>query len=234
MSVGTERISNTSSRIAILNTVIPQPKQDYYIPVPLPIYQAASAFPTPSCEQDCICMSPPDPALCRGPPCTSRWPACTSLPHSRLISSKHLTKQPLQWHCVLCRRASTDVLVLPSPLFPSSTAQSQSQSQSQSMHPNPASPPRLVSHSLTLLSPSSVTPTEGELFKRFSPELQKHNLENRERRQRDYEDFVGKLKEYSKSDKPSMSTNACIYNVPFCTISGAPANELPHRASMTY
>jgi len=47
-----------------------------------------------------------------------------------------------------------------------------------------------------------VTPTEGELFKRFSPELQKHNLENRERRQRDYEDFVGKLKEYSKSDKP--------------------------------
>jgi hypothetical protein len=47
-----------------------------------------------------------------------------------------------------------------------------------------------------------VTPAEGELFKRFSPELQKHNLENRERRQRDYEDFVSKLKEYSKSDKP--------------------------------
>ena len=47
-----------------------------------------------------------------------------------------------------------------------------------------------------------VVPAEGELFKRFSPELQKHNLENRERRQRDYEDFVSKLKEYSKSDKP--------------------------------
>ena len=47
-----------------------------------------------------------------------------------------------------------------------------------------------------------VTPAEGELFKRFSPELQKHNLENRDRRQRDYEDFVSKLKEYSKSDKP--------------------------------
>ena len=47
-----------------------------------------------------------------------------------------------------------------------------------------------------------VTPAEGELFKRFSPELQAHNLANRERRQRDYEDFVGKLKEYSKSDKP--------------------------------
>ena len=48
----------------------------------------------------------------------------------------------------------------------------------------------------------SVTPAEGELFKRFSPELQKHSLESRGRRQRDYEDFVGKLKEYSKSNKP--------------------------------
>lgn len=47
-----------------------------------------------------------------------------------------------------------------------------------------------------------VTPAEGELFKRFSPELQKHNLENRERRQREYEDFAAKMKEYSKSNKP--------------------------------
>ncbi len=47
-----------------------------------------------------------------------------------------------------------------------------------------------------------VTPSEGELFQRFSPELQASNLANRARRQRDYEDFVGKLKEYSKSDKP--------------------------------
>ena len=47
-----------------------------------------------------------------------------------------------------------------------------------------------------------VTPSEGELFQRFSPELQKRNLEMREQRQADYEDFVTKLKEYSKSDKP--------------------------------
>lgn len=47
-----------------------------------------------------------------------------------------------------------------------------------------------------------VTPSEGELFQRFSPELQASNLANRARRQREYEDFVGKLKEYSKSDKP--------------------------------
>jgi CBP4 len=53
-----------------------------------------------------------------------------------------------------------------------------------------------------------VTPAEGELFKRFSPELQQHNLENRERRQRDYEDFVSKLKEYSKSDKPIWTVAA--------------------------
>lgn len=47
-----------------------------------------------------------------------------------------------------------------------------------------------------------VTPSEGELFTRFSPELQASNLANRARRQAEYEDFVGKLKEYSKSDKP--------------------------------
>jgi len=47
-----------------------------------------------------------------------------------------------------------------------------------------------------------VTPSEGELLKRFSPELQKHNLENRERRRLEYEDFAGKMREYSKSDKP--------------------------------
>ena len=47
-----------------------------------------------------------------------------------------------------------------------------------------------------------VTPSEGELFSRFSPELQARNLASRERRQAEYEDFVGKLKEYSRSDKP--------------------------------
>lgn len=47
-----------------------------------------------------------------------------------------------------------------------------------------------------------VTPAEGELFKRFSPELQRHNLENRERRTAEYNDFRGKMIEYSKSDKP--------------------------------
>jgi len=53
-----------------------------------------------------------------------------------------------------------------------------------------------------------VTPAEGELFKRFSPELQKYNLDNRERRQREYEDFASKMKEYSKSDKPIWAAAA--------------------------
>ncbi|MCJ1427605.1 assembly factor cbp4 [Sticta canariensis] len=47
-----------------------------------------------------------------------------------------------------------------------------------------------------------VTPTEEELFKRYNPELQKRSLENRQATQEGYEHFVGKLKEYSKSNKP--------------------------------
>ncbi|EXJ63600.1 uncharacterized protein A1O5_11361 [Cladophialophora psammophila CBS 110553] len=46
------------------------------------------------------------------------------------------------------------------------------------------------------------TPTEGEVFKRFNPDLQKRNIELREKRIKDNEEFVSKLIEYSKSDKP--------------------------------
>lgn len=48
----------------------------------------------------------------------------------------------------------------------------------------------------------SVTPAEGELFKRFNPELQKKNLELRDQRLKNHEEFISQLKEYSKSDKP--------------------------------
>ncbi|MCJ1408284.1 assembly factor cbp4 [Ptychographa xylographoides] len=47
-----------------------------------------------------------------------------------------------------------------------------------------------------------VTPTEEELFKRYNPELQKRSLENRQQKQEDFDSFVSKLKEYSKSNKP--------------------------------
>ncbi|KAI9754499.1 MAG: assembly factor cbp4 [Chaenotheca gracillima] len=47
-----------------------------------------------------------------------------------------------------------------------------------------------------------VTPSEEELFKRYNPDLQKRSLENREQRQEEFNQFVAKLKDYSKSDKP--------------------------------
>lgn len=48
-----------------------------------------------------------------------------------------------------------------------------------------------------------VSPTEEELFLRYNPELQKRSLENRIQKQEDFDNFVARLKEYSKSDKPS-------------------------------
>ncbi|KIW10216.1 hypothetical protein PV08_11177 [Exophiala spinifera] len=54
----------------------------------------------------------------------------------------------------------------------------------------------------TLPSPHALTPSEGEVFKSFSPDLQKRNLELRDQRTKDYEIFLSQLKEYSKSDKP--------------------------------
>ncbi len=48
-----------------------------------------------------------------------------------------------------------------------------------------------------------LTPTDEELFKKYNPELQKRSLERRYERQKEFDDFVVKLKEYSKSDKPS-------------------------------
>lgn len=50
-----------------------------------------------------------------------------------------------------------------------------------------------------------VSPTEEELFMRYNPELQRRSLETRYKTQKDFDDFVMKLREYSKSDKPSTS-----------------------------
>ncbi|KAI1736288.1 CBP4-domain-containing protein [Xylaria scruposa] len=47
-----------------------------------------------------------------------------------------------------------------------------------------------------------IQPTDEELFKRYNPELQKKSLERRYEKQKDFDDFVTRLKEYSKSDKP--------------------------------
>ncbi|KAK5129648.1 assembly factor cbp4 [Meristemomyces frigidus] len=47
-----------------------------------------------------------------------------------------------------------------------------------------------------------VTPTEEELFLRYNPDLQRRSLERRKEKQEDFDGFVTRLKEYSKSDKP--------------------------------
>ncbi|KAK0110301.1 assembly factor cbp4 [Cadophora gregata f. sp. sojae] len=50
-----------------------------------------------------------------------------------------------------------------------------------------------------------VSPTEEELFAKYNPELQKRSLENRLQKQEDFDHFAMKLREYSKSDRPSRS-----------------------------
>ncbi|KAK7751081.1 Assembly factor cbp4 [Diatrype stigma] len=47
-----------------------------------------------------------------------------------------------------------------------------------------------------------VSPTDEELFERYNPELQKKSLEGRYERQKAFDDYVTRLKEYSKSDRP--------------------------------
>ncbi|KAF2036385.1 hypothetical protein EK21DRAFT_106486 [Setomelanomma holmii] len=47
-----------------------------------------------------------------------------------------------------------------------------------------------------------VTPTEEEIFKKYSPELQKKALARREQTQQDFDNFTKQLKEASRSDKP--------------------------------
>lgn len=47
-----------------------------------------------------------------------------------------------------------------------------------------------------------VTPAEEELIKRYNPDLQRRSLENRQGKQQDFDSFVAKLKDYSRSDKP--------------------------------
>ncbi|KAK4108762.1 CBP4-domain-containing protein [Canariomyces notabilis] len=53
-----------------------------------------------------------------------------------------------------------------------------------------------------------LTPTDEELFQKYNPELQKRSLERRYERQKEFDDFVTKLKEYSKSDKPIWAVQA--------------------------
>lgn len=52
-------------------------------------------------------------------------------------------------------------------------------------------------------TPSSPTAQLTTPFQRYNPELQRRSLEKRREKQEDFDSFVGRLKEYSKSEKPS-------------------------------
>lgn len=54
-------------------------------------------------------------------------------------------------------------------------------------------------------------PSEEELFKKYNPDLQKKSLENRQQKQEEFDHFVNKLKEYSKSDKHSTFSSPLLY-----------------------
>ncbi|GES63093.1 assembly factor cbp4 [Aspergillus terreus] len=47
----------------------------------------------------------------------------------------------------------------------------------------------------------SIRPTDEELFKRYNPELQRRSLEEGDRRAQEFDDYVNRLKQWSKSDK---------------------------------
>ncbi|GAO14544.1 uncharacterized protein UV8b_04348 [Ustilaginoidea virens] len=47
-----------------------------------------------------------------------------------------------------------------------------------------------------------LTPTEDELRSRYNPDLLKKSIEGRQEREEEFDEFVTRLKQYSKSDKP--------------------------------
>lgn len=47
-------------------------------------------------------------------------------------------------------------------------------------------------------------PSDEELVKRYNPDLQKRREEVGDRRAQEFDDYVTKLKQWSKSDKSSM------------------------------
>ena len=52
---------------------------------------------------------------------------------------------------------------------------------------------------------SSILTTVLTMGQKYNPELQRRSLANRQEKQEDFDKFVTRLKQYSKSDKPSTS-----------------------------
>lgn len=70
-----------------------------------------------------------------------------------------------------------------------------------------------------------LTPTEDELRARYNPDLRKKSIEQREEREQEFDEFVTRLKEYSKSDKPSLSHPYSSEPATRTADDGAPADE---------
>lgn len=50
-----------------------------------------------------------------------------------------------------------------------------------------------------------LSPTPEELRAKYNPDLRKRSLEQGHEREQEFDDFVNRLKQYSKSDKSSTS-----------------------------
>ena len=78
-----------------------------------------------------------------------------------------------------------------------------------------------------------VRPTEEELFERYSPELKQKSLEQRHQREKEFDDFVTRLKEQSKSDKNSTSPPSSSLPSPPLSPSRDPAKVVWSRTGLT-
>lgn len=58
-----------------------------------------------------------------------------------------------------------------------------------------------------------IRPTDEELFQRYNKDIQKQSLEEGPRRAKEFDDYVNRLKEWSKSDKSSTFNYWPIYRV---------------------
>ncbi len=52
-----------------------------------------------------------------------------------------------------------------------------------------------------------ISPSEEEIRAKYNPELRQRSIEGKAAREQEFDEFVTKLKEYSKSDKPSTCEN---------------------------
>lgn len=109
-----------------------------------------------------------------------------------------MPKTPINW------RLWTKVaiaLVLPNPTQPNQTAPPAP------VRKNPRLTPRHSGLFFGVGGPlftAWVSPSEEEIRAKYNPDLRRRSIEGKAAREQEFDEFVTKLKEYSKSDKPSI------------------------------